>query len=79
MTIRTIDTNVVVLAVATFSKIAPTKMWIAFGVESRYRCLPLHEMVAKMNPTQCFTLPDFMPFLAMILYLLLLAEGKILP
>ena len=36
VTIRTVDTDVVVLAVATFSEIAPTEMWIAFGVGSRY-------------------------------------------
>ena len=60
VTICTVDTDVVVLAVATFSKIAPTEMWIAFGVGYRY--LPIHEMVAKVNPTRCFTLPVFHAF-----------------
>ena len=32
VTIHTVDTDVVVLAVASFSKIAPDELWVAFGV-----------------------------------------------
>jgi hypothetical protein len=33
---RTVDTDVVVLAVASFSKIAPDELWVAFGVGSSF-------------------------------------------
>jgi hypothetical protein len=57
VTIRTVDTDVVVLAVASFSKIAPDELWVAFGVGSSFRYIPIHEVVAAMNPTNCLTLP----------------------
>ncbi len=60
--IRTVDTDVVVLAVSTFSKIAPNEMWVAFGVKSSFQYIAIHEMVASMNPTQCLTLPVFHAF-----------------
>jgi len=62
VTIRTVDTDVVILAVASFSKIAPDELWIAFGVGSSFRYIAVHEMVAAMNQTQCLTLPVFHAF-----------------
>ena len=62
VTIRTVDTDVVVLAVASFSKAAPDELWIAFGVGSSFRYIAVHEMVATMSPTQCMTLPVFHAF-----------------
>ena len=47
--IRTVDTDVVVLAVSAFSKIAPYEMWFAFGVKSNFQHIAIHEMVASMN------------------------------
>ena len=49
VTIRTVDTDVVVLALGSFSKIAPDQLWVAFGVR----------MVSTRNPTQCLTLPVY--------------------
>ncbi|KAK1887154.1 Peptidoglycan hydrolase FlgJ [Dissostichus eleginoides] len=57
VTIRTVDTDVVVLAVASFSKIAPDELWVAFGVGSSFYYIAVHEIVATMNPTKCLTLP----------------------
>ncbi|KAK1888362.1 Fibrinogen-like protein 1, partial [Dissostichus eleginoides] len=57
VTIRTVDTDVVVLAVASFSKIAPDELWVAFGVGSSFHYIAVHEIVATMNPTKCLTLP----------------------
>jgi len=62
VTIRTVDTDVVILAVALFSKIAPDELWIAFGVGSSFRYIAVHEMVASMKKTQCQTLPVFHAF-----------------
>ncbi|XP_034062878.1 uncharacterized protein LOC117540355 [Gymnodraco acuticeps] len=57
VTIRTVYTDVVVLAVASFSKIAPDELWVAFGVGSSFHYIAVHEIVATMNPTKCLTLP----------------------
>ena len=57
VTIRTVDTVVVVLDVASYSKTALHQLWIAFGAGSSFRYIAIHEMVATMNPTQCLTLP----------------------
>lgn len=62
VTIRTVDTDGVVLAVASFSKTAPDEVWVVFGVGSSFRYIAVHEMVATMNPTQCLTLPVFHAF-----------------
>ncbi len=62
VTIRTVDTDVVVLAVASFSKIATDELWLAFGVGSSFRYIPIHEMAASMNPAQCLALPVFHAF-----------------
>ena len=61
VTIRTVDTDVVVLAVASFSKIATDELWLAFGVGSSFR-YPIHEMAASMNPAQCLALSVFHAF-----------------
>ena len=62
VTIRTVDTDVVVLAVASFSKIAPDELWVAFGVKSSFQYTAIHEMVATMTQTQYLTLPVFHAF-----------------
>ena len=48
VTIRTVDTDVVVLAVASFSKIVPDELCVAFGVGSSFRYIAVHEMVASL-------------------------------
>lgn len=62
VTIRTVDTVVVVLAVSLFSKIAPDELWVAFGVGSSFRYIDIYKMVSTMNPTQCLTLQVFHAF-----------------
>jgi hypothetical protein len=59
ITIRTVDTDVVVLAVASFSKIGPDELWIAFGAGSSFRYIAIHEIVSTMSPSECLTLPVF--------------------
>ena len=57
MTIRTVDTDVVVLALTSFSKTAPDEVWVAFCVGLNIRYIDVHEMVATMNPTKYLTFP----------------------
>lgn len=59
VTIRAVDTDVVVVAASSFSKINPDELWVALGTGSRFRYIAIHELVVTMNPRQCFTLPVF--------------------
>ena len=59
VTICTVDTDVVLPAVALFDKTAADELWIALGTGSSFRYLAVHEMVATMDPRQCPPLPIF--------------------
>ena len=56
--ILTVDTDVVIFAVASFSKTVPDPFLVAFGVASNCRYIAVHEIVFIMNPTECLTLPE---------------------
>ena len=60
----TVDTDVVILAVASFSKTVPDQFLFAFGVASNCRYIAVHEIVFTMNPTKCLTLPEHHAFIA---------------
>ena len=62
VTIRIVDTDVVVLTVASFSKIALDELCVPFRVGSSFLYIAVHEMVPTTNPTQCLTLPVFHAF-----------------
>ena len=59
MTIRTVDTDVVVLAVAMFRKIKPEEMWIALGSGANLRYIGVHEIANKLDSSTCAALPMF--------------------
>ena len=40
--IRDVDTDVVVVAVASFNKIAPDELWVAFGVGASFPSISVH-------------------------------------
>ena len=42
--IRTVDTDVVVLAICFFQEISCEQLWIAFGVGQHFRYIPIHEL-----------------------------------
>ena len=53
VSIRTVDTDVLVLvvvAVATFDKIKPGELWVIFGTGSHLRCIAIHQLMATMDP-----------------------------
>ena len=56
--IRTVDTDDVILSVASFN-INPDELWIALGTGSSFRYIAVHQLAAAMNPRQCATLPIF--------------------
>ena len=47
--IRTVDTDVVVLAIAMFERINPEEFWIAFGTGSNFHYIPVHSIHSCCN------------------------------
>ena len=58
----TVDTDVVVNAIAMFNQINPDELWLAFGAGSNFRYIPNHEVVSGMDPRNCVVLPVFHAF-----------------
>ena len=54
--IRTVDTDVVILAIAMFSQINSDELWLAFGIKLHFRYMPIHEIVRGLDPVMCKTL-----------------------
>ncbi|XP_032222990.1 uncharacterized protein LOC116604554 [Nematostella vectensis] len=57
--IRTVDTDVVILAVAFARKLPVEELWVAFGVGKHLRYLQIHSMVDNLTTSQCEGLPFF--------------------
>ena len=57
--IRTVDTDVVVLAIANFYKISASELWIAFGTGKQLRYIPVHTIAHIMTPLAREGLPFF--------------------
>ena len=62
VSIRTVDTDVVVLAVTSAQRLNITELWIAFGAGKNFRYLPAHEMTNALGPDRCVALPMFHAF-----------------
>ena len=43
LSVRTVGTDVVILAISTFSEINPDELWLAFGTGSNFRYIPIHD------------------------------------
>ena len=58
--IRTVDTDIVVLAVMVVKKLPLLdELWIAFGTGKNYRYIPAHEIAASLDPQKALVLPVF--------------------
>jgi hypothetical protein len=58
--IRTVDTDVVVLAVMVAQALpCVDELWIAFGTGKNYRYIPAHEIAASIGPQKARALPVF--------------------
>ena len=60
--IHTVDTDVVVLAVASVQQLSGVELCIAFGTGKSLLSLPVHELVHALGPQQCIALPMFHAF-----------------
>lgn len=57
--VRTVDTDVVVIAVYVMQHVQLEKMWILFGVGKKMRYIPIHELCNSLTPEKCIVLPLF--------------------
>ncbi|KAG7163773.1 hypothetical protein Hamer_G003026 [Homarus americanus] len=55
--IRTVDTDVLVLAIAAFHLLNITELWVAFATGKCFTYLPVHEMAISLGPENCKALP----------------------
>ena len=55
----TVDTDVVVLAVATCQKLSISEIWVAFGTGKCQRYIAVHEIVKSLGPEKSLALPVF--------------------
>ena len=62
LSVRTVDTDIVILAIFMFNEIKLEELWLAFGTGSNFRYIPIHEVVVSMDPRVCTTLPMFHAF-----------------
>lgn len=59
VSIRTVDTDVVVLAVTAAGRLDIDELWVAFGTGKNFRFLAAHEMAVALGPNKCRGLPFF--------------------
>ena len=57
--LRTVDTDVVVIAIAVSQTLSTSELWIAFGVGKNLRFLPVHEIASSLGPEKSKALPMF--------------------
>ena len=57
--VRTVDTDIIVLAIATFEKVNPDELWVAFGTDTSFKYIAVHQLVNTIQPQMCSTLPFF--------------------
>ena len=60
--IRTIDTDVFVLAVSQMQRIPQKEVWLAFGMGKLFRYYPIHEIARSLGPQKSLALPVFHAF-----------------
>jgi len=60
--IKTVDTDVVVLAVAFQQRIACDELWVALGTGHHLRYIPAHELACVLGPERACALPMFHAF-----------------
>ena len=62
MSIRTVDTDVVVLAIKAVECLDITELWVAFGVSESFCLVATNEIVNALGPQRCMALPMFHAF-----------------
>ena len=62
ISIRTVDTDVVMIAMYVFKKLNVEELWIEFWAGKHKRWLPVHDYVANLGDDMCAALPFWYAF-----------------
>lgn len=62
ISIRTVDTDVLVLAVTAAYWLELPELWVSFGSGKNFRHIPVHEIARSLSPERCIGLPMFHAF-----------------
>ena len=57
--VQTVDTDVLVLAIACFFTMQATELWMAFGVGKHFKMIPVHDVSEALEETRSKALPMF--------------------
>ena len=60
--IKTVNTDVVVIAISLYNQLDLEKLWIEFGNGIHLRWLPIHEYMSVLGEDTCKTLPIWFAF-----------------
>ena len=55
--IRTVDSDVLVLAITAFSQLSMDELWIAFATGKSFRYIPAHVIARVLGPEKCIAMP----------------------
>ena len=77
--ICTVNTNVVVIAVAAFKVFYPQELWVAFGTGSIFRFIAVHKIFDAMGPETSAVLPIFHAFTGCDTVSGISGRGKVTP
>ena len=56
---RTVDSDIVVLAVGFFARIGLAELWVGCGSGKTYRDVPIHKICSDLGPSKYLALPLF--------------------
>ena len=57
--IRTVDTDVAVIAISVFRRLSASEIWIAFHSGKAFRYIEVHKIAAVLGPEKSLALPEF--------------------
>ena len=63
--IRTVDTDIVVIAISVFNRLQVfglEELWVGFGTGRHRRDIPIHQVCQELGPDKCLALPFFHAF-----------------
>ena len=55
--IRSVDTDIVVLAIAKFHDLSLEELWLAYGTKKHYRLIPAHATADSLGEEKARALP----------------------
>ena len=55
--VRTVDTDVVVVAIATLNRTKPDELWVAFGTGGHFLFIPIDEVAIAVGPRKSASTP----------------------